>query len=73
MISSSECPHSLTHAGEYHVPLVYITFLVGSSLLAIITSHLSCIEGYFFVAIFSAYQSTRGWDVSRSVSIFPAG
>ena len=45
--------------GGVHDNLVAISFPVGSYLAASLDYHISCLEGAFFVASFSAYQSTR--------------
>ena len=68
-MSSAVFPYSLRHAGEGHDPLFAITFTLGGSLYDSLYSHLSCLEGTFFVANFSASQSTLVWDVSWSVYI----
>ena len=59
-MSSVGCPQSLGHAVEGHYPLVAMTLPVGISLDASLASHLRCLQGAFFVAIFSASQST--WE-----------
>ena len=47
-------PQSLGHAGEFHDPLVAITFPVGSYLAASLASHMSCFEGDFLWLFFNA-------------------
>ena len=54
----------MVHTGLVHDPLIAITFPVGSYLSGSLTSHLRYLGGDFFVAIFSASESTRVWDVS---------
>ena len=51
-------PQSLVYTGEGNHPISAINFPVGSYLAAGLTSHIICLEGAFFVAIFGVSQST---------------